>query len=520
MTSIAAPNKVIALAALVPDIVRSCVIAQPAPPPDPGEEPPAPVPADDIYTPVAPGVTYPALPTVTIVDTTPTQIIGCAVDVATNPQGRLDALFPSAVAGDGVIDRATNDIWVYNGSSWDNVGPTPGPTPVVTNVVPPWNEILPYDATVRTKLTVTLFAYALELLTTEAIKVRTKVAVRSAPAYVGVPSTSFTFTVYTPVVSGGAAVLPASIAATVTAPTPVVSSGGSALVPLTAFGFNAEAVPYVGFQATVVQSAFGNTALTTYLPTVITGAAVEPPVVDIATASPLPVIISKPAPVVQTYSSQQTATNISFQFTNISVNQDDIIMMVVEVSGDGPVSAPTTSAGLAGPMQAISGSPVIDVATSAGSTLQAWWLRAPSTLTSQTITIPAPVGGDHQLARYMILRGCANTGNPWDVTGTATKTVASFSATAPAVTTTVGNTLVISVVSRPNDNSNTLEFGSATNSVLSPFVKYAESGSSNGNGGGFTISAGTKRLPGSTGVTSYSTVASTTNASITIAFKP
>jgi hypothetical protein len=293
MTSIAAPNKVIALAALVPDIVRSCVIAQPAPPPDPGEEPPAPVPADDIYTPVAPGVTYPALPTVTIVDTTPTQIIGCAVDVATNPQGRLDALFPSAVAGDGVIDRATNDIWVYNGSSWDNVGPTPGPTPVVTSVIPPWNEILPYDATVRTKLTVTLFAYALELLTTEAIKVRTKVGVRSVTAYVGVGVTNVSFAAATPSVSISARVVAPTAATSLSSISPQINAGKAVQVPVGGVELVALTPDLVGRPRTSVFIPHIDVSAAAHIPSVATGVSIAVPSNAIALQAQKPSTIGK-----------------------------------------------------------------------------------------------------------------------------------------------------------------------------------------------------------------------------------
>lgn len=165
MTTITAPLTTITLQGLVPDVVRSCVVQQPSPPPDPGETPPGPITGDGIYTPVAPGVTYGSLPTVSIVDTSPDQMIGCIIDTADNPQGRLSALFPSAVDGDGVIERSTNDIWVFDGTTWNNVGPTPGPTIVSAQVVPPWNEIVVYDARVRTRLEVNGLAYALELLT-------------------------------------------------------------------------------------------------------------------------------------------------------------------------------------------------------------------------------------------------------------------------------------------------------------------------------------------------------------------
>jgi hypothetical protein len=157
-TTVAPPAAALTLSGLAPSLLQSCILAPtPAVPPTIG--------ANDIYTPVAPGVTYAALPTVTIVDTSPTQVIGCANDVGPTPQQTLNALFPAAVTGDGVVDRATNDFWVYDGTTWNNVGPNPGPTIVDATIIPPWNEILSYDATVRTRLQIQSLDYALALLT-------------------------------------------------------------------------------------------------------------------------------------------------------------------------------------------------------------------------------------------------------------------------------------------------------------------------------------------------------------------
>ena len=293
MTTLTVPLTSFAFAALVPDVVRSCVVLQPSPPPDPGEEPPAPIGDDDIYTPVAPGVTYAALPTApTIVDTSPDQMIGCIITVADNPQGRLNALFPSAISGDGVIDRATNDIWVYDGATWNNVGPTPGPTIVATVVIPPWNEIVSADAITRTKLDITSLGYTLNLLTQpDPVITQTALLVRSVPAYVAVPSTDFTFTVHTPAVASGASALVPLTTTTLAASSVSVSSGGSAAVPLTAFSLTSFAPPYVGKGATVVQvSSDINLGLTVFAPNVSGGASVQPATIDLQQAALTPAI--------------------------------------------------------------------------------------------------------------------------------------------------------------------------------------------------------------------------------------
>lgn len=204
MTSVLAPAANITLQGIAPDVIQSCVLAPPPPTP-------APEPEDVIYAPVAPGITYGSLPVITtgttpgnlvIVDTSPDQIIGCANDVGTDPQSRLNALFPSAVDGDGVVDRATNNIWVFDGATWNNVGPTPGPTLTVNSTIPPWNEIVVYDARVRTRLEVNGLAYALELLTEPAAYgITLGLTARSVTALVTVPATDIALAAHAPAVT-------------------------------------------------------------------------------------------------------------------------------------------------------------------------------------------------------------------------------------------------------------------------------------------------------------------------------
>jgi hypothetical protein len=49
------------------------------------------------------------------------------VDPPDNPQIVLNTAFPTAVAGNGVIDALTGNLWVYDGTTWNNVGNIQGP---------------------------------------------------------------------------------------------------------------------------------------------------------------------------------------------------------------------------------------------------------------------------------------------------------------------------------------------------------------------------------------------------------
>jgi hypothetical protein len=56
----------------------------------------------------------------------PIVTIGSVLNVNANPPGNpqtlLNTAFPSAVAGSGVIDETLDELWVYDGTIWDNLG--------------------------------------------------------------------------------------------------------------------------------------------------------------------------------------------------------------------------------------------------------------------------------------------------------------------------------------------------------------------------------------------------------------
>lgn len=125
------------------------------------------------WVPVAPGITtFPALPAVA--DTTPAEVIGTVASVGSTPQTQLDSAFPSAVTGDGVQDLSTEDYWVYDGSSWGNEGPNPGPSASVATVVPPWNELVPFEGVTRTVAAVMDYSYIIGSIGTESLALVTR----------------------------------------------------------------------------------------------------------------------------------------------------------------------------------------------------------------------------------------------------------------------------------------------------------------------------------------------------------
>jgi len=60
-------------------------------------------------------------------DGTSVTIIGSVPTVGGNPQTTLNAAFPSAVNGNGVLDQTTGDLWVLTNGTWVDVGTIQGP---------------------------------------------------------------------------------------------------------------------------------------------------------------------------------------------------------------------------------------------------------------------------------------------------------------------------------------------------------------------------------------------------------
>jgi hypothetical protein len=191
---------------------------------------------------------------------------------------------------------------------------------------------------------------------------------------------------------------------------------------------------------------------------------------------------------------------------------NDIGILVIETGGDDTTLSITAPTGWV----AIAGSPVIDVATAAGSKLQVWWKRAAS---AAETSVTVPDSGNHQVAAIYTFRGCIPTGNPWNVATTGTKTTASTTATVPSLTTTVPGTLFVAIVGRPDDSASTTHFGTLTNTNLTGNASAGEAGTTSGHGGGFVVEYGTFVGVGSTGTSTLTKAASTTDTYMALALR-
>ena len=143
--------------------------------------------------------------------------------------------------------------------------------------------------------------------------------------------------------------------------------------------------------------------------------------------------------------------------------------------------------------------------------------RATST-SMPSVSVTFPVSGDHLLARIYTFRGVSTTGNPpISTSATSVKDIGSNTWTAPAITTTVANSLVLCVVGRNTDFASG-QFTVGTNANLTGRTIINQIGTTINTGGGFALISGTKVIPGDTGISTGTVLNNALNASITFAF--
>lgn len=262
-----------------------------------------------VWFPVAPGITtLPTTPGTT--DTAPTQIIGNVATVGTNAQTTLNAAFPSAVNGDGVVDLATSDIWVKVSGTWMNRGPTPGVTLSTSTLVPVANERVTVEGRTRASVQVTTIPYALNLpLVTLTPTVKAKVLAYRV-LLVDVPASSVTVAATAPSVSTGvalqagasgialAAMAPAVVidvilnapasGVAVSGVAPLVQTGSSVAVPAADIAFAALVPLSAGGTGALLLVSAVDIAFGALTPIVATGTSLSIPLATITIAAEVP----------------------------------------------------------------------------------------------------------------------------------------------------------------------------------------------------------------------------------------
>jgi hypothetical protein len=225
-----------------------------------------------------------------IVDTSPNQIIGC-VDILVEDyeQNILNALFPGAVAGDGVVARETEDIWKYDGTIWENVGPSPGPTILPRPVVPLIQYIERYDASIHTRLQIQSLDYALALLTEpDPIGVVLGLDARRVRRVLP-PAVAFDVTALPCKVSSSVRVDVPAISVDIASFAPSVAAGFSAVLPLTSIGIFAPMPKSIGrVRAQINLEASAALTLQALTPSIISAVKVNAPLAALTVTAVAP----------------------------------------------------------------------------------------------------------------------------------------------------------------------------------------------------------------------------------------
>jgi hypothetical protein len=230
-----------------------------------------------------------------------------------------------------------------------------------------------------------------------------------------------------------------------------------------------------------------------------------------------------PEIIIESYKRGSAAASITLIWEN-QPEMNDIGIAIVEQSGNSG-DCTISSEGWA----QVPGSPVTDLATTAGTKLQVFWKRIldPETETEVVFNRGTP-NPNHMLVSLLRVSGCTTTGNPWDVITTGTKTTASTSMQFPSTTTTVDKTAVLLIAAIPSDPGTDFWFTSPLGNTNLTAPATPGTGLNGdgiyrtivGNGGAYTLFYGIQTTAGNIGNnTSTITAGPYTNAYMVIAFK-
>lgn len=183
----------------------------------------------------------------------------------------------------------------------------------------------------------------------------------------------------------------------------------------------------------------------------------------------------------------------------------DLLLLVVETA-DEAVATPSGWTVVTSSPQAVT----------AATRLSAFWKRASATEPSVVITDP----GDHGVSCILAFRGCATTGDPFDVVIPGTEAVSDTSLSATGGTTTRDNCLMVVVVVGDADVAAATHYSAWTNADLASITNRLDTSSTLGNGGMLAVTTGTKATAGAFGATTATSDTAAQKAFMTLALRP
>jgi hypothetical protein len=214
-------------------------------------------------------------------------------------------------------------------------------------------------------------------------------------------------------------------------------------------------------------------------------------------------------PVIQGVGPKGNGTgNVQYLFTGVSYQLNDIGLLFIETANAATISVDQG-------WTQVSSSPQSSTAT----ILHLYWKRLSASETGPTAT----QGGttNHQCGGIIVIRGCIETGNPWNITNGTIETASDTSVSVPGGTTTIAECLVLAATSDQTDSASAQGTGTPANADLTS-VAYTvlNYNTNNGNGGGVVVMKGEKASAGTYGASSMTLVTASDKGLINIALKP
>lgn len=191
------------------------------------------------------------------------------------------------------------------------------------------------------------------------------------------------------------------------------------------------------------------------------------------------------APTVVSVGAEFTSTGVPTATLPGTHTTNDILVLVLQTSNEGFVSAPAGYTQL-GPQNGINTG-----AAAGANRLCVYWKRDGGAEAAPTIADT----GDHTYGMMFAIRGCPTTGDPFTFGGNNFKFTTSTAATGPKSVTAVDNTLVVDVWATSIDNAAAQGSGLA-NASLSSLTEQFDDGTTDGTGGGIYVSSGLKAAAG------------------------
>ena len=129
--------------------------------------------------------------------------------------------------------------------------------------------------------------------------------------------------------------------------------------------------------------------------------------------------------------------------------------------------------------------------------------------------------GDHNIGRYIAIRGARSSGNPWNIVAVATEATSDTSATWPGATTTSPDCLVLEIIATSQDVvTGTAQLGALTNGAYTSITEQIDNNTNLGAGGAIGCVSGIKATAGATGASTATLATAGFKALMTLALNP